>query len=72
MALRHKVTINVAGPGGIRDPVLRSGRRSLPRRLLNILFGENAGLIVVAPGDSVEAVEIREVGIGDKEDDKND
>jgi hypothetical protein len=72
MALKHKVTINVTGPGGIRDPVLRSGRASLPRRLLNILFGEKVGLIVVTPGDSVETVEIREVKEGGKGDGKDD
>jgi hypothetical protein len=70
MALRHKVTINVATPGGIRAPVLRSGKASIHKRLLNLLFGEKAGLIVITPGDSVETVEIREVKEGGKNDGK--
>ncbi|MDR1422673.1 MAG: hypothetical protein LBI64_07435 [Coriobacteriales bacterium] len=49
MGLKHKVTINVATPGGIRDPVLKSGRLCLRNKLLNVLFGEKVGLIVVTP-----------------------
>ena len=61
MSLKHKVTINVTKPGGIRDPVLKSGSRSLRERFCRLLFGEEVRIMVVSPGDSVETVEIREV-----------
>jgi hypothetical protein len=67
MGLKHKVTINVAGPG-IRAPVLESKRLNVRDRLLGALFGGRVGLIVVTPGDSVETVEIREVKEGDRSD----
>ena len=30
--------------------------------LLNLLFGEKVGIIVVTPGETVENVEIKEIG----------
>lgn len=71
MSLKHKVTINVAKPGGIRSPVLQSSRQTIRRKLLNQLFGEKVSLIVITPGDSVETVEIREIKEGGAENEKN-
>ncbi|MGC8718425.1 MAG: hypothetical protein ACP5TY_00260 [Thermodesulforhabdaceae bacterium] len=71
MSLRHKVTINVARPGGIRDPVLKSGSRSIRSKLLNWLFGEKVGVLVITPGDSVETVEIKEIKEGGVEHEQN-
>lgn len=67
MGLKHKVTINVSKPGGIRDPVLKSGSGRFRSRLLNLLFGEKVGVIVITPGDSVETVEIKEIKEGGTE-----
>ena len=39
MSLKHKVTINVAKPNGIRDPVIKSGSKSI-RVTPNWLLGE--------------------------------
>jgi len=64
MNLKHKVTINVARPGGIRSPVLQSGRQTIRSKLLSMLFGEKVGLILITPGDSVETVEIKEIKEG--------
>jgi len=71
MSLKHKVTISVAKPGGIRDPVLKSGSRNIRSRLLNLLFGEKVGVIVITPGDSVETVEIKEIKEGGVEHEQN-
>ena len=71
MGLKHKVTINVTTPGGIRTPVLKGGNLSVRSRLLGALLGKTTRLIVLTPGDSVETVEIREVtegGTGDGKD----
>ena len=64
MGLKHKVTINVTSPDGIRSPVLQSGSQRIYRRLLELLFGEKVGVIVITPGDSVETVEIKEIKEG--------
>ncbi|KUK53257.1 MAG: Uncharacterized protein XD78_1338 [Desulfotomaculum sp. 46_296] len=64
MGLKHRVTINVVKPGGIRNPVLKSGSRKIRSKLLNLLFGEKVGVIVITPGDSVETVEIKEIKEG--------
>ena len=61
MALKHKVTINVARPCGLREPVIKSGTRSLRERICRLLFGEKVRIMVLTPGDSVETVEIREI-----------
>ena len=71
MDLKHRVTISVTRPGGIRDPVLKSGSLKLRSRLLNLLLGEKVDLLVITPGDSVETVEIREVKKGGTEDGQN-
>jgi hypothetical protein len=71
MDLKHRVTISVTRPDGIRDPVVQSGSLEFRSRLLNLLLGEKVGLLVITPGDSVETVEIREVKKGGTEDGQN-
>ncbi len=61
MGLKHKVTINVAKPGGEKNPVIQSRQKTIRSRLLNWLLGKNVDLLVVTPGDSVETVEIKEI-----------
>ena len=64
MSLKHKVTINVARPGGERSSVIQSSRKTIRTRMLDFLFGKKASLLVIAPGDSVETVEIKEIKEG--------
>jgi len=71
MGLKHRVTINVTRPDGIRSPVLQSGSRKIHHKLLNLLFGEKVRVIVITPGDSVETVEIKEIRKGDAEHEQN-
>jgi len=62
--LKHKVSINVGGADGSKNPVLRSGQRTIRSRLLNFLLGDEVGVFVLTPGRSVEVVEIRELPKG--------
>jgi len=62
MNLKHKVRICVTRPDGAKTTVLKGGSRTMRSRLLNLLFGEKVGVIVVTPGETVETVEIREIG----------
>lgn len=61
MALKHKVCINVTAPNGRKRMVLQSGVRNLPMRLVRFLFGDCTQIVVLKPGQTVEAVEIKEV-----------
>ena len=62
MCLRHKVCINVSRPNGSKQNVLKGGSCTMRARLLNFLFGENVGVIILTPGETVENVEIKEIG----------
>lgn len=70
MNLKHKVSICVTRPDGGKATVLKGGSRTLRSRLLNLLFGEKVGVIVVTPGETVETVEIKEIqgGATDEQD----
>ncbi len=61
MRLKHRVRINVADRDGHKQEVLQSERIRLPKRILSLLFGEFCEILVLAPGKSVEGIEIKEV-----------
>lgn len=62
MKLKHKVRINVTDDDGKKQAVLQGGMRHLPERIVKWLFGENTEILVLKHGQSIESVEIREVG----------
>lgn len=68
MDRKHLVKINIGDRYGNKQEVLRSEHRSIPRRLLTLLFGEFCEVLVLTPGESVQGIEIREMrGNGDDE-----
>ena len=64
MSLKHRVTIKVAKPGEEAGQVIESGRKTIRSKMLDLLFGKKANLLVITPGDSVETVEIKEIREG--------
>jgi len=62
MCLRHKVCISVSRPDGGKQNILRGSSCTMRSRLLNFLFGEKVGVIILTPGETVENVEIKEIG----------
>lgn len=67
MKLKHKVKINIADSSGSRQKVLQSTYRCIPKRLLTLLFGEFSEVLVLAPGETVEGIEIQEMrGVGNE------
>lgn len=64
MKLQHKVKINVTDRNGNKQNVLNGTVKKLPQRLLTFLFGEFNEILVLAPGQSVEIVEIHELKRG--------
>ena len=71
MGLKHKVCINVIGSDGTKKPVIRSGTRKIRSKLLNLLLGEKVSMLFIAPGESVETVEIREIKEGGTKHEQN-
>lgn len=65
MALKHKVVINVSDSGGRKTNVLKDAEMKLPARLVRFLFGEFTQVYLLAPGQTVESVDIREVREGE-------
>ena len=59
MSIQHTVRIHVAHPDG-NLPVVKSGIRHIPRRLIRFLFGDCAEVLVLKPGETVKTVEIKE------------
>lgn len=64
MALKHKITINVTDAKGRHTTVLRGAKRSIPERLVRLLFGDFTQVYLLAPGQTVESVDVREVKEG--------
>ncbi|MFP3153394.1 hypothetical protein LQZ18_03000 [Lachnospiraceae bacterium ZAX-1] len=62
MNLKHKVSICVTRPDGGKTTVLKGGSRTMRSKFLNLLFGEKVSVIVVTPGETVDTVEIKEIG----------
>jgi hypothetical protein len=60
MSLKHKVQISIAS-GATKKPVLKSGVKHIPYRILTALFGEFTEVLVLTPDQSVAAVEIHEL-----------
>ena len=60
MSSQHTVRIHVAQPDG-NLPVIKSGIKHIPRRLIRFLFGDCAEVLVLKPGETVKTVEIKEV-----------
>ena len=64
MALRHRITINVTDPNGRSARVLKVAEMRLPSRLVKLLFDDFTQVYLLAPGQSVDYVDIHEVKEG--------
>jgi len=61
MRLKHKVRINIADKNGNKQEVLQSEHRSIPKKLLTLLFGDFCEVLVLTPGETVQGIEIKEI-----------
>ena len=64
MKLKHKISISVREADGSVTNVLHGGEVKLREKLLRWLFGDKKKVLVIAPGESVFDVEIREQDLG--------
>ena len=61
MRLRQRIRVNVSGPGGGEETVLKTARTTLRSRLLRRFVGDQYAVLVLTPvGMNVDAVEIRD------------
>lgn len=65
--MKHRITINVSDPGGRKSCVLKGAQMRLPERLVKFLFGEFTQVYLLAPGQTVESVDVKEVQEGEDE-----
>jgi len=71
MNLKHRICISVSRPNNGTSEIIKSGSRMIRSKLLNFLFGEKVGVLILTPGRTVETVEIREIPRGGDDDVKN-
>lgn len=64
MALKHKIIINVSDPSGKKTTVLRGADMRLPSRIIKSLFGDFTQVYLLAPGQTVESVDVKEIKEG--------
>ncbi len=64
MKLKHKVLINVTDDKGDKQQVLKGATLRVPKKLLKWFIGEKLEILVLAPGQSVEDVEVHEIKKG--------
>lgn len=64
MGLKHKITINVSDPSGKKATVLRGADIRLPSKIIKFLFGDFTQVYLLAPGQTVESVDVKEIKEG--------
>ena len=68
MKLRQRVRVNVCRPDGVEEVVLKTARTSIRSRLLRRFVGDQYAVLVLTPvGMHVDAVEIHEAVVSDRE-----
>ncbi len=61
MTLKHKIIINVSDPNGKKSTLLRGADMRLPSKIAKFLFGDFTQVYLLAPGQSVKSVDVREI-----------
>ncbi|MEG2935544.1 MAG: hypothetical protein RR844_03540 [Clostridium sp.] len=64
MALKHKIIINVSDQKGKKATVLRGADVTLPSRILRFFFGDFTQVYLLAPGQTVQSVDVKEIKDG--------
>lgn len=64
MILKHKIIINVSDKNGKKTTVLQGAQMKLPTRIMRFLFGDFTQAYFLAPGQTVESVDVKEVREG--------
>lgn len=60
MSVCHKVHVRVVQKDGVKTEVLKAKEQRMRRRLLRCLFGAEMNVLIISPGNTVNAIEIKE------------
>lgn len=60
--MKHRVTIKVSD-----KPVLKAADMTLPQRIIRWLFGDFQQIYLLNPGESIERIEVKEIGENEHE-----
>lgn len=66
MGLKHRIVINVSDTDGKKTTVLRGADTTMPARLLRFIFGDFTQVYLLAPGQTVESVDVKAVEGGNE------
>lgn len=61
MKLKHKIVINVSDTNGKKATVLKGAVMKLPSRIVKFLFGGYTQVYLLAPGQTVDSVDVKEM-----------
>ena len=64
MFMKHRILINISDRSGKRRRVVTGTTVRLPERLLRFLFGDFTEVLVLAPGETVVGIEVKEIRDG--------
>lgn len=64
MGIKHKIVINVSDQEGKKTTVLKGADMTMPARLLRFLFGDFTQVYLLAPGQTIESVAVKEIKEG--------
>lgn len=59
--MKHKVVINVTDDNGEKTKVLTGAFKYLPRKIVKWLFGDYTQIYLIAPGKTVDSVDVKEM-----------
>jgi len=66
--MKHRLKISVSKEVPLDGGIFVCRRVPMRERIMRFLFGEQKRLTILVPGDSVDEVDIKEIGGGKRED----
>jgi hypothetical protein len=62
--MKHKVIINVSDSNHKEIQVLKASRITIPRKIVQWLFGEYTQVYLLKPGQTIHSVDVKEIKKG--------
>ncbi|MBF0714974.1 hypothetical protein [Gemelliphila palaticanis] len=62
--MQHQVVINVSNKNGENSTILKGSQITLPKKIIQWLFGDYTQIFVMKPGQTIKSVDIKEIKKG--------
>lgn len=62
--LNHRVSVSVTQSNGVQTEVLKAREKTVRKRLLRFLLGDEMNVLVISPSRTVNSIEITELQKG--------